>query len=97
MRTLAHSPAITIYYSSVTSTLVTALEIWPPSKCRRAKLDNEIKCRRDEISRKYGRSIAMRSHEHYSKVRFQSAYKARQVMEEIKPAWACQYSLKLQH
>ena len=30
-------------YSSVTSTLVAALEIWPPSKCRRG-----------EILRKYG-------------------------------------------
>ena len=41
-----------LYYSSVTSTLVAALEIWPPSKYRRAKLDHEIKCRRGEISRK---------------------------------------------
>ena len=52
----ARSP-IVLYYSSVTSTLVAALEIWPPSKCRRAKLDHEIKCRRGEISRKYGNCL----------------------------------------
>ena len=50
----ARSPIVLLYYSSVTSTLVAALEIWPPSKCRRAKLDHKIKCRRSEISSKYG-------------------------------------------
>ena len=54
----ARSPIVllvhVLYYRSVTSTLVAALEIWPPSKCRRAKLDHVIKCRRGEISRKYG-------------------------------------------
>ena len=57
----ARSP-IVLYYSSVTSTLVAALEIWPPSKCR-AKLDHEIKCRRSEISRKYG--ISMNREKYY--------------------------------
>ena len=48
-----------LYYSSVTSTSVAAFEIWPPSKCRRAKLDHEIKCRLGEISRKYGISYLL--------------------------------------